>query len=473
MNKVFRENAPTYAIVEKFFGKTKAVYTIQPENIKTVLSTNFTHFHRPRTMPNALDPVMGQGVFTSNGEAWAHSRGLVRAQFSSKRVRNVAKLEGHVQNMWEAMGEALQDGWTEEQEILLIYNRFTLDAATEFMFGTSAESHEVAMREKTKDRSAESIVRSWVRKLIVPEDFGTAFDTALDYVALRLKLGRLWFMADGVEFRLACYKVRSYCDNYIRRAVAHAEAAKETAHTATFDPGFVEDRRFGLISELVHSYPDKVALRNQVMQLLVAGRDTTAASLCWTMILLDAHPEVFTRLRVAIEKDFGTEAHPLAPVTFENLKSCTYLQWVIFEVLRLYPTGPLNARKATIDTVLPVGGGADGKNPIAIRAGSTVVFNTYLMHRWEELWGPDSWEFKPERWEDRKTGWEYIPFFGGPQTCLGQQHALTEMAYVITRFLQRYDNITSSTRQTNRENGIRTILVPKRTVLFRFHKRTS
>lgn len=417
MHSVFLANGPTHAIIEPLSGDTKTIYTIQPENVKTMLYTKFSDYHRPRTMPNALNPVMGQGVFTSNGAAWAHSRSLVRAQFSTKRVRDVKKLEPHVANMFESIGEKRRDGWTEEREVLLIFNRFTLDSATEFMFGTSAGSHEAYIRERNGVKMGSGILGKY-RQIL--DDFATAFDIGLDYVALRLKLGRLWFIADGLTFRLACYKIKSYADSYIRDAVAHAEAAKVAAKEGVDLEAF-DDRRYGLISELVDSYPDKVALRNQVMQLLVAGRDTTAATLTWALILLEAHPETFGRLRIAIEDTFGTESAPLAPVTFENLRSCTYLQWVVSEVVRLYPTGPLNARKASVDTILPVGGGLDGKSPVAVKAGTTVAYNTYLMHRWQEAWGDDAWEFKPERWEGRKAGWEYIPFHGGPQTCLGRK----------------------------------------------------
>ena len=377
----------------------------------------------------------------------------MKAQFSTKRIRNVAKVEVHVQNTFEALGDPLADGWTKEQEVLPIFNRFTLDAATEFMFGTSAESHEAAMREKAllatqpessnlsilqRLRSAFGYVvpvgarnsqgkNFWARNSLIMSDFGTAFDIALDYVALRLKLGRLWFLADGLKFRLACYKVKTFADNYIRGAASHAvKAAVLKQAVASDSVGDLETnafdgRKYGLISEFVDSYPDKIALRNQVMQLLVAGRDTTAATLAWTFALLEAHPEKFAKLRQAIEDTFSTEIELHAEVTFENLRSCTYLQWVIFEVVRLYPTGPLNARKASQDTVLPVGGGADGSSPVAVKAGTTVAYNTCLMHRRKELWGEDAWSFRPERWADRKIGWEYIPFHGGPQTCLGRK----------------------------------------------------
>ncbi|KAL8864921.1 MAG: hypothetical protein Q9174_007163 [Haloplaca sp. 1 TL-2023] len=272
----------------------------------------------------------------------------------------------------------------------------------------------------------------WANYQLIMTDFGTAFDIALDYVALRLKLGRLWFLADGFWFRLACWKVKSYADNYIREAALHAEeAAKNRAQykekgvlPQDTDPEVADPdtRRYGLISELVGSYPNKIALRNQVMQLLVAGRDTTAATLTWTLILLDAHPLIFDRLQTTIIEYFGIPSHPVRPVTFETLKSCNYLQWVISEVVRLYPTGPLNARKAIVNTVLPMGGGGDSKAPVAVKAGTTVAYNTYLLHRREELWGEDSWSFNPERWEGRKaSGWEYIPFHGGPQTCLGRK----------------------------------------------------
>ena len=129
-------------------------------------------------------------IFTSNGKAWAHSRSLVKAQFSTQRVRNVTKIEPYVQNVFKEVGNIGKDGWTEPLEILLTFNRFTLDSATEFMFGTSAESHPVAMREKEMFIAKKKKRGVRAKYQLVMTDFGTAFDIALDYVALRLKLGR-------------------------------------------------------------------------------------------------------------------------------------------------------------------------------------------------------------------------------------------------------------------------------------------
>jgi cytochrome P450 len=95
------------------------------------------------------------------------------------------------------------------------------------------------------------------------------------------------------------------------------------------------------------------------------------------------------------------------------------------------------------DTILPVGGGPDGKSPVFISAGSIVGYWTYAMHRRQDLFGPDADEFVPERWEQLRPGWEYLPFNGGPRICLGQQYALTEAGYVTVRLIQQFGGLES------------------------------
>lgn len=65
------------------------------------------------------------------------------------------------------------------------------------------------------------------------------------------------------------------------------------------------------------------------------------------------------------------------------------------------------------------------------------------MHREERFYGSDSLEFRPERWEKLRTGWEYLPFNGGPRICLGQQYALTEAGYVTARLAQSFAKLES------------------------------
>lgn len=73
------------------------------------------------------------------------------------------------------------------------------------------------------------------------------------------------------------------------------------------------------------------------------------------------------------------------------------------------------------DTVLPLGGGPYGKSPLLIPKGTIVGWSLYAMHRRTDLFGQDAEEFKPERWEKLRPGWEYLPFNGGPRICIGRE----------------------------------------------------
>lgn len=170
---------------------------------------------------------------------------------------------------------------------------------------------------------------------------------------------------------------------------------------------------------------------------MMAGRDTTAALLGWCLLRLTLHPEIFSSLRATCLRNFPSDEQP----DFAQLKSCRPLQHFLQEVLRLHPTVPINNRLCVKDTTLPLGGGADQRSPIAVRAGQFVVFSVYVMHRRKDLWGEDALEFKPSRWEQKVPAWQWLPFLGGPRVCLGQQFALTEAGFLLVRLLREFDGL--------------------------------
>ena len=161
--------------------------------------------------------------------------------------------------------------------------------------------------------------------------------------------------------------------------------------------------------------------------MLLAGRDTTASLLSNVWWSLSKDPQVWNRLQREV-KSLEAPLDGGRPV-FEEIKDMKYLRAVLNESLRLHPVVPANSRQSITDTVLPCGGGEDGKSPVFVSNGTIVNYGIYAMHRRHDLYGEDAEDFKPERWldEDEKkglrVGWEYLPFNGGPRICIGRESA--------------------------------------------------
>ena len=170
---------------------------------------------------------------------------------------------------------------------------------------------------------------------------------------------------------------------------------------------------------------DRDGLRGQIINLLAAGRDTTACLLTWTFFLLVRHPKVLEKLR----EEVNAACSDLANLTRTELRKMGYLQNVLKETLRLYPSVPVNDRKANKTTLSPTGGRPDRTAPVLIPKGAGVAYSIYAMHRRPDLYGMNAELFRPERWSedmptlDDKTNaaWGYLPFNGGPRACPGRK----------------------------------------------------
>ena len=199
------------------------------------------------------------------------------------------------------------------------------------------------------------------------------------------------------------------------------------------------------IDALIQETRDKKELRDQCLNVLLAGRDTTACCLTWTLRLLARHPQVLDKLCREIESITGLGESAPFPIR-EDLKKMRYLDLILKEVLRLCTSVPVNSRMALKTTTLPLGRGSDGQSPILIRKGEAVGYCVYAMHRRKDIYGKDASEFRPERWEDgkllRDVGYGYLPFNGGPRVCLGQDFALLEAGYTVARLVQRFPFIS-------------------------------
>ncbi|CAG8393327.1 unnamed protein product [Penicillium salamii] len=393
------------------------ILTIEPENIKAVLATQFKDFCLG-TRRGQFYPLMGDGVFTLDGAGWTHARGLLRPQFSRDQVADLSMMNDHISHLIDLIPKDRS-----VFDIQRLFFMLTLDSATHFLFGESVGC--MLPPSETSNVLEKSAVGS-------AKGFADAFGLAQDYVAERARVQGFYWLINPKEFQDANKKVHEVVDHYVRMALE----SKRNPDTA--------DERYIFLRALAAETDDPKMLRDSMLNILLAGRDTTASLLSSTFFYLSRHQNVWNRLRGEITKVFG-DAETQAEITHAKLKDIPYLRYVLNEVLRLQPPVPANFRVATKDTSLPVGGGEDGHSPIFIHKGQHVVYSVFAMHRRPDMWGEDAKMFRPERWEENpRHGWEYLPFNGGPRICIGQQYALTEASYTVVRLMQHFDTLENA-----------------------------
>jgi cytochrome P450 len=350
---------------------------------------------------------------------------MLRPNFVRSQVGDVLTFERHVSHL---ISKLPRDGKT-PINLADYFFRLTLDSATEFLFG-----------ESTNSLSQQS-----------EESFGAAFDRGQINIGMRARFGPLVklmpFLFDVGSMEKDQKFVHDFVDYYVNKGCAERDA-QQKQHPSSDAQNKPNDNseRYIFIDALVRQTPDRTRIRSELLNILLAGRDTTASLLTNVWWLLSKHPAAWSALQTEIAT--LDNAHP----TFEQLKDLKYLRALLNETLRLYPVVPQNSREAQEDTVLPLGGGADGKAPLFVAKGQVVGWSVYTMQRRPEYYGTDAEEFRPERWLDDaatgakglRPGWEYLPFNGGARICLGQQFALTEASYTTVRLCQAFAGIASA-----------------------------
>lgn len=423
------------------------ILTIEPENVKAMLATDFKSFgmgHRH----GQLSPLLGDGIFTSEGEPWRHSRTMLRPQFSRERISRLQSLETHVSRLLQHFTRAADtDQYIDSQ---LYMHRLTLDSASSFLFGVSVDTlaegldgtgSVLADKIGFSDASpAEPVPGSRMLKtktgMKSASDIVNSMEATLAVLSKRARAGPFYWAIDGPAFRRQVAVCHDFVDQLIEDTIARKPAG------VTLEQLEAQGADLHFIEELSYQTSDRKFMRDQAFTILLAGRDTTSALLSFCMYHLTRHPDVYAKLRAIVVDMFGTQ--PGDHITFESLKRCKYITAILNETLRITPVVPLNAREAKCDTTLPRGGGPDESQPLFVPKGTQVVWNIQLMHRLPDRWGPDSETWNPARWEDPSFGhhsWDFVPFNGGPRICLGQQFALTEAAYTLLRIAQTFSRI--------------------------------
>jgi cytochrome P450 len=176
---------------------------------------------------------------------------------------------------------------------------------------------------------------------------------------------------------------------------------------------------------------DRVLVRDMLLNLVIAGRDTTAANMSWLCYELCLHPEEQATIHEEVVTACGGGA-----ITFDNVAGCHYLQAAITEAQRLHPSVPMDPKVALKADRLPSCG-------LRVKPGDLVFIHNYVQGVNPKIWGSDAAEFKPKRWLDasgvfvREDQFKFPAFNGGKRLCLGIDMAYLEMRVVIGQLVQQ------------------------------------
>jgi len=348
-----------------------------PKYNRYLLISGRENFHW-RTESDPVTRLLRHGVLVEDGE----SHDLVRSPMDDALSRK--RVNGYTEVFWrstDAISSQWEDGVT--VDMLVEMRKIALLILMQSLF-------QVDLRPDL-ERLFDSIIR--VIKYISP---GTWL---------------IWPKFPRPGYRRSIRQVDEYLYGIIRDRRENPNGKADLLTRMVRDPQFNDD-----------------LIRDQLLTLLIAGHDTSTALLAWVLYLLGKHPKALAQAQNEADSVLGAE-----PPTNDSIKELRYLDLVIKETLRLYPPIHVGNRKSAVDVSL------DGYH---IPKDSRVMYSIYLTHRDPEYWSnPES--FKPERFDraqgQKPTAYAYLPFGGGPRTCVGAAFAQLEAKTVLARLLQVFD----------------------------------
>ncbi|MGR8940428.1 MAG: cytochrome P450 [Gammaproteobacteria bacterium] len=379
-------------IVRFRLGPQKMYLLSHPDLVEEALIEQqdiFVKMYDPQK-PKGLQLILGQGLVTSKGALWQQQRRLMQPVFQRRNILSLLPLMTEagtrMMRQWQGLAPA------GEVEISAEMLRLTLEVLTRTMFSTSV-----------LDRI----------DVIAP-----ALDACLRFAAASFlnPLGPpLWFPTrTNREFKQALAAL----DAVIYRMIDERQANNE-AHD-------------DLLALLLKSADPETGtgmsrkqLRDEMLTIFVAGHETTANVMTWTLYYLARHPEVMAKLRTELKLVLnGGIATP------EQLDQLPYTKAVLFETMRLRPPAALLIRKIERDTRL---------KQHELKAGGLAMLSIYNIHHHPGLWqNPEC--FDPERFIDRKISkYAFFPFGVGSRFCIGHQFATVELTLLLSMLAQHFD----------------------------------
>ncbi len=362
-----------------------------PQGIHRVLVENVSNYTRSAASIRILRPLIGRGLLLSEGEEWQHQRRTIAPALAPRvmpvlAVHIAAAARDSIAHLAAATGPV---------DMLAAMHFLALEIAGRSMFSLEMRGHGAALRALIA-QFVFGLARPHFFDLMLPPDFVTFRDLA------RRRFRKRWLaLMDAV---IDQRREDGEGDNP-RDLFDMLRAARDPETGAAFS---------------------REQLRDQVSTMIVAGHETTALTLFWSLYLLASAPAEQDRVAEEVR---GLDFTPA--MAMNAVPKLNYTRAVVNEALRLYPPAHAIVRRARE---------RDETEGIVIPQGAIVMISPWILHRHVKLW-EEADAFNPSRFVIGQPAhrYAYLPFGTGPRVCVGAQFALTEAALVLAMLLQAFE----------------------------------
>jgi cytochrome P450 len=363
----------------------------EPNGIRHVLLDNAANYRKSELTRRLLEPGLGRGLLTSEGETWRRHRRIMAPAFDRRSIEGYAPVITAVTRDLLAEWDALPD--RSDVDVGAAMMRTTLHIISRAMF--SANSDEiVGVVERGVGQYQMTMRPSLFDLLGFPAWLASLFSRRRRTAAVLNEFDRA--VDELISSRT--HDPNAQPKDLLARLVAARDAETGGGMTAN-------------------------EVRDEVVTIFMAGHETTAQALTWTWYLLSLHPAVEARL----DEELRAVLKGRTP-QYEDIAQLRYTRMVIEESMRLYPPAHTMARKPiAADVVL-------GRR---IPAGAIVLVAPWLLHRKASLWH-EPHRFDPDRFTTEPPRFSYIPFGAGQRICIGAAFAMTEAILILAMIAQHY-----------------------------------
>ena len=378
------------------YSRRSTVLFNDPDAVREIMRDAEGVFPKSDLMVNALEHLIGDSIFVTDGERWKRQRAMIDPAFSHMRISHAfAAMQAAVNDHLVTLRERAASG--EEFSLDLAMSHLTADIICRTVFSTPLESG-VAVD--------------------VFEDFTLFERSAVQVDVLRLIVKPAWSdTPQPPEVLAACERIRHHLgelvDSHLNAPDDFDDIASSVIAARDQETGAPFTRK-----ELI----------DQLGVVFLAGHETTASALTWAFYILAAQPQWLERLREEIDRVAGD-----APITFELTRQLPLVKAFFKETLRLYPPITFMPRVALREATVA------GRR---LRKGALVMIAPWTLQRHSKWWS-DPHAFQPERFlpenESALTPGAYIPFGQGPHTCVGAGFAQTESVLILAELVRDFD----------------------------------